>query len=56
MEYANQIQKLTERSVSGCASGCTYYIRHRVRSETLLASFYLLLIQYLKFWIKSLYS
>jgi len=24
MEYANQIQKLTERSVSGCAYGCTH--------------------------------
>jgi len=24
MEYANQIQKLTERSVSGCASECTH--------------------------------
>jgi len=26
MEYANQIQELTERSVSGCASGCTHCI------------------------------
>jgi len=24
MEYANQIQELTEHSVSGCASGCTH--------------------------------
>jgi len=24
MVYANQIQELTERSVSGCASGCTH--------------------------------
>jgi len=27
MEYANQIQELTERSVSGCASGCTQWLR-----------------------------
>jgi len=29
MEYANQIQELTERSVSSCASRCT----HRVHSS-----------------------
>jgi len=26
MEYTNQIQELTERSVSGCASGCTHCV------------------------------
>jgi len=25
MEYINQIQKLTKRPVSGCASGCTHW-------------------------------
>jgi len=27
MEYVNQIQELTEHSVSSCASGCTHYGR-----------------------------
>jgi len=27
MEYANQIQELTKRSVSGCASRCAHRLR-----------------------------
>jgi len=32
MEYANQIQKFTERSVSGYASGCTHRIAYKYRA------------------------
>jgi len=33
MEYTNQIQELTERSVSGCASGCIHWLRSDSRSQ-----------------------
>jgi len=38
MEYTNQIQELTERSVSGCASGCTQ--RKQLRKRFVLIGLY----------------
>jgi len=39
MEYANQIQKLTERSVSGCASGCTQCLHSADKVFLLVAQY-----------------
>jgi len=38
MEYANQIQELTKRSVSGCTFGCTQSIILRLRLRLLSAT------------------
>jgi len=46
MEYANQIQELTERSVSDCASGCTQLQRGQTGHFNLAICFALIYLSH----------